>query len=172
MEAAGRIIRELCDTHQPRLTSDDLARELSSAGIRISSSYIRGVMTGKNLASFRFLEGCEKVFNLRRGVLTRLAVGYWAESLALKHGVSIEEVSRLLGEYLSGEEYLAAYLGPAPDTEGELGMGKAGAEAERVTHKRTIRSIMSTVGRRLAHFCCPELCGSVSHPATLSWGVS
>lgn len=100
MEDVGRIIKELCETRKPRWTSDRLASELKGVGCKVSSSYLRGVMTGKNRASYKVLAGCERVFNLKKGRLTKFAVGYLADELAEKYGVSTEEVFRLLQEYL------------------------------------------------------------------------
>ena len=166
MRGVGGLLKEHCEhATGERITSGELAERLRKEGYRFSSSFLRGVMTGKNQASFRLLEGCEKVFGLGSGDLTRFAVGYFAEQLAERHNLSIHQVSYLLKEYLRGGEPVPAGEGvpsPAPEA---VGPGPAESPGEEgVAHKRTIRSLMSTWGLHIAPFCYPSLsaCGAQS----------
>ncbi|KKL48140.1 hypothetical protein LCGC14_2328510 [marine sediment metagenome] len=159
MVGVGGLLKEHCEqSSEGRITSDELAERLRKEGYRFSSSFLRGVMTGKNIPSYRLLEGCEKVFSLPTGDLTRFAVGYFAEQLAQRHNLSVRQVSDLLKEYLQCSGAVpSGEAAPAPAPE-EVGEGKAESPGEAgVTHKRTIRSLMLTWGLRAAPFCYPPL---------------
>lgn len=148
MLGVGALLKEYCEQAPGgRITSEELADRLQKAGYKFSSSFLRGVMTGKNLASYRLLKGCEKVFNLANGELTRFAVGYFAHQLAERHDLSIHQVARLLKEYLRGGESISSRHGKPSITPTEVGEGSTEITGEKgVRHRRTIRSIMYPLG--------------------------
>ena len=154
MRGVGGLLKEHCEQAAGGvMTSLQLAGRLREVGYKCTSSYIRGVFTGKSKASYDLLEACEKVLNLAAGELTRFAVGHVAEQLADRHNLSVYRVAHLLKEYLRGIGAVSA-AGETPSlAPGEVGTRPAASPGkEQVTHKRTIRSLMSTLAGVNAHF--------------------